>query len=393
MNVQQFLEEMKKLQENLLIYLEDESTNIDETLQSLSKIIDEIKIHEDQHKLMSFLHLLVKIANNHHRNPNFFEKIDKVLAIFQDDIKKYYSNTEIFNTFKSNKRILHKLLEQKIMVFDEYIAKKIIKGKYVKSHYPEYFLPEIRLFKNEKWFPKEEAYDCLSQELIDKINKEELPDDFYENRQTGENESLICKFIRNDSVIEFITYVTKNILSLNSEISPSIYETNHFLIKNNDNELTLIKYATFFGSIQIFQYLRMNGVELTPSLWLFAIHGKNADIIHLLEENHINPTDTNNSWSFDRELEIDPYSECNKESIKCHHIDISNYIQTNLMQKEKLENNFIQNIKNYNFSFIQSDLINEKSFCGICEYGYYSIANHLLKNNDIDINKILIEFQ
>ena len=35
----------------------------------------------------------------------------------------------------------------------------------------------------------------------------------------------------------------------------------------------------------------MNGVELTPSLLIYAIHGKNAEIIHLLEENHIEPED------------------------------------------------------------------------------------------------------
>ena len=33
----------------------------------------------------------------------------------------------------------------------------------------------------------------------------------------------------------------------------------------------------------------MNGVELTPSLWLFVIHGQNPELIHRLEEQHIEP--------------------------------------------------------------------------------------------------------
>ena len=48
---------------------------------------------------------------------------------------------------------------------------------------------------------------------------------------------------------------------------------------------TLIEYAAFNGSIQIFQYLKMNKVELNEELWSYAIHSGNAQIIHLLEEN------------------------------------------------------------------------------------------------------------
>mgnify|MGYP001150762002 CR=1 FL=1 len=389
MNPQQFLEEMKKIQENLLDYLDDES-NVDENLQSLYRLFEELKIHTDQHKLMSLLHLIVKIGNNHHRNPNFFEKIFKVLKIFQDDIKKYYSNTEIFNTFKSNKRILLFLLEEKLMIIDEYITKKIITGKYVTANYPQFFLPEIQPFKNEKWFPKNDNNN--TNKWIDEVIKGELPEHFYENRKTGENESFICQLIRNDSVEEFIAYINKNIISPNSKLKPSIYETNKFLIKkqsesnnssfsfgpkkNNDYQLSLIEYATFFGSIQIIRYLEMNGVDLTPSLWQFAIHGKNADIIHRLEEiqKDVSPDD--------------PYAECLKESIKCHHNDIANYIQNNLINKDNSQENFTQSLKNYNFSFIQIDLINDASYFDICKYGYYLIASYIVKTYDIDINKI-----
>ena len=47
---------------------------------------------------------------------------------------------------------------------------------------------------------------------------------------------------------------------------------------------TLIEYAAFFGSIQIFKYLVKNGVELYPSLWNFAIHGNNPELISFLED-------------------------------------------------------------------------------------------------------------
>lgn len=56
---------------------------------------------------------------------------------------------------------------------------------------------------------------------------------------------------------------------------------------NEKKSISIIEYASFFGSIQIFQYLIMNKVELKPSLWLYAIHSQNAELISLLEENKI----------------------------------------------------------------------------------------------------------
>ena len=43
---------------------------------------------------------------------------------FMKIIKKYYSNAEIFDIFKSNKRLLLFLIEQKLIVFDQYCYQK-----------------------------------------------------------------------------------------------------------------------------------------------------------------------------------------------------------------------------------------------------------------------------
>lgn len=112
---------------------------------------------------------------------------------------------------------------------------------------------------------------------------------FEENRRKGENDSYICQLIRNDSIEEFVSYTNRMNYSLTKSIIPSsIFETNSFLINKTTS---LIKYAAFFGSIQIFQYLLLNGVELRPKLWLYAIYGRNAEIIHLIEVNHVQPND------------------------------------------------------------------------------------------------------
>ena len=59
----------------------------------------------------------------------------------------------------------------------------------------------------------------------------QIPEDFYEKRKEGENDSHICSLIRNDSIIEFIKYVTENNYSLDYTITSSIFETNSFLLK------------------------------------------------------------------------------------------------------------------------------------------------------------------
>ena len=121
---------------------------------------------------------------------------------------------------------------------------------------------------NEEWFPNKNAW-------VENIKKE-LPTNFHELRKVGEDENFICKLIRDDNIKDFIVYVNKNNIQLNTPIKLSIFETNAFLIKKQNESqnkgITLTEYAAFFGSIQIIKYLQMEGEKLTPSLWLYAIH-------------------------------------------------------------------------------------------------------------------------
>ena len=127
--------------------------------------------------------------------------------------------------------------------------------------------------------------------------------EYDKKRDIGENEEILCQIIRNDLIDDLTTYVSQNEISLNSIINLSVFETNIFLI---DKNLTLIEYSAFFGSIQIFEFkhLFLNGIKLIiPSLWIYAIHGMNQEIINILEENN-------------------SFLKCIKEAIKCHHTEI-----------------------------------------------------------------------
>ena len=54
----------------------------------------------------------------------------------------------------------------------------------------------------------------------------------------------------------------------------------------------MIEYASFYGSMDIIRFMRVNGnVELTSNMWIYAIHSRNAELIKYLEDNHVSPPD------------------------------------------------------------------------------------------------------
>ncbi|KAK8844301.1 hypothetical protein M9Y10_024513 [Tritrichomonas musculus] len=382
--IEKYLEKNRNIQAKLLDFLDNE-----DNFQVLNQLFEETKLRDNQHELRLFLNFLLKIANNYHLNPDFFTKIEEILRYFKDDIKQY-TNHEIIDIFVSSKRILLFLIEEEVITVDEYFVKTITKEKYAKKKYPLFFLPEVKPFMNERWFPKYDPNEYrLRFNIWTKELMKELPENFYELRKKGENESFLCQLIREDLLVDFISHTSRTNISVNTKIKPSIYETNSFLIqKENESEngITLIEYAAFFGSIQIFNYLRMREVKLTSSLWLFVIHGRNSELIHLLEENLIEPILPISKHS--KKVEKS-YEKCFFESIKCHHNDVANYFLNNYLQIEDENSNetLIQSLKYYNFFFIKKENINESSFCHLCHYDYFLLVDYLLKSVDVDVNQ------
>ena len=257
---------------------------------------------------------------------------------------------------------------------DEFIAKQLSTVKRRNKNYPLYFAPELKPLMNEFIKPK----NIFPFYLIVEIEKEQS-EDFYVKRKIGENDEIICQIIRNDSLDEFIDYISKNDIQLDSIIQPSIFETNNFLLKNN--YVSLIEYAAFFGSKNIFQYLiKFNNVSsLETSIWNYAIHGGNAEIIHYLEENHIQPALNDKK----------EYEFFFKESIKCHFNDAANYIKNKYIKEDwnKSFDILINALKYYNFYYIQNELINDSSFGYLCKYDYFMLVQILLCEKEININQ------
>ena len=209
MEVKQCIDGIKNIQNNLLLFLDDKN-NEEENFLNLIELFEKHQIVQDHNKLYSFLYLLAKISNNHYRSTNFFQKIEKILTILKDPIKKFYKNTQIFSIFKKNRRIILFLIETQIISIDESILLEISDR--------DNFIINTNLI--QYLFPKS-------------LNTP--PENFYEERRIGENDTYLCELIRKDLIDEFITFVNKNEISLSSEIEKSLFETNLLLLKNEIN--------------------------------------------------------------------------------------------------------------------------------------------------------------
>ena len=410
MSISSYLEKMKQIQYNLLVFT-DRDQNKEENYQNLIDQFNGFQVRKQQSEIKLIFQLIMQISNNHHRSSNFFQKLEKVLLYFTDSFNKYFTNSEIFDLFKNNKRILLFLFKKKIITIDDYIKNYFSET----NDYKKYFEKELNNFVNQNSqkrvkkmrkkrqnkrhrdgdqddllfrFGRSETnnqqssqndilfkfrqnieisdYDEYEYEY-DYVTKEEDEDqDFEEQRKLGENDSFICSLIRKDAVQDFVNYLVNHSITFNSKVNHSIFETNSLLLKR---EATFIEYATFFGSVQIFKFLVSQGVPLTSSLWLYGIHGYSEEIIQTLERMQVKPDD-------------ESFEECYNEAIKCHHNDIANYLLKKFL---KSENNTCC-FQYYNFLLIQANML-EVCVSDLIKYDYYTFIKLLLQARKIDINQ------
>ena len=339
--IQDFMENMKHIQKELLNYLENDEIPLNDYLK-LIQIINDKKIFENKQEFKMVLYLISSISNSHFRTKNFLSKVDQLIKSLEPEIKKQFTNLTIFSIFKKNKRLIYFLLKEQIITIDTYLAKMLEDSYFVNRKYKEYLL----------------------------FNTDDT------KKQIGENEKALCEIIRNDSIVDFIIHINKTNIDISkTNIQASIYETNPFL-SNQNKEISLIEYAAFYGSIQIFNYLRSNHIELTPSIWLYAIHGNSPEMIQILEENKISPKEPKYF-----------YFRLFKQASRCHHNNIANYILEtyfNNVTEDDLIQIYHYNHRYYNFIGISDYSIYLKNVKNInfdlCKYDYFVFADFLSKS-------------
>lgn len=363
--VNEYLKEMKEYQQRILEFIDCNVNEIEEKFMNLCDLFKEKKNKDKKQYLEMIFNILVSIIDNHFREPMFFDKIKQILLFFKDSIKKYFDNEMIFEIFKSNKIILLFLIKQNILIIDQIVFEKITNGIGILQKYPEYFSPEL---KNVDFHYEYQE----SPEVTDP--------NFYDKRKSGENDNTICKIIREDSIEELIISINKGKIKINDNIPDSIYETNLLLLRN---EVSLIEYAAFFGSTQIFKYLYKNKAICKPSIIQTAIHSNNPEIIDFLQESNIN------------EKTMEYYFMCFDESIKCHHNQFADYFYSNYIYDSNQNQNtdvlkeksFFKSIKYHNFTYIYPEFIDKfHSFCYFCQFNYHYLVQIFLDTKESLIN-------
>ena len=370
MEIKEYFDQMKELHILLLTFIKNSEFENDD-LQILINFIKNHNIPNNREKFMNFLQLILQISNNHHRYPLFINKIEKILINFKEDIGRYFTDYDILRFFQSNKFILLFLIKENILhinnIFDEIIWTNDQNG----NQYFYFLIPEITKYVDEKKI-KKIKYDFDFT----------MTENYEEKREEGVNDSYISSLIRDDLVDEFISYINRKNISLKSVIKRSVFETNSFLIENDP---TLIEYATFYSSIRIFQYLKLNNVELSPSLWLYAVHSDNPEMIYLLEENKVN-------------LPQNTFISILKEAIKCHHNDIVDYITNNYsITNEIIDLIYEYSFRYYNYSLFPDDYENINSkyvfFYISINNNYKSLISSFLPNKMDEFNSIEVSIK
>ena len=259
MDVQIYLSKMQQIYNSFIEFL-DNDDSVEESNQNLKQLFIDHNIFKDKHEFKTIMHCISKISNYYFRRPNFFPKIEQVILILKPKMIEFFSNYEIYEIFKRNKRILLFLIKEKIVKIDESIYSSLTNKKNQKYDYFYYLYPEIKKIKDEKTDSNEQNDDKNKNkdELINNNEEEEIssnfeneeedekekfvkkllkesPEKFYKKRNEGENDDYICELIRNDSIEDFIIFVNKNDYSLKSQIKPSIFETNPDLFGEKNN--------------------------------------------------------------------------------------------------------------------------------------------------------------
>lgn len=360
MEIQEYINELKQIQHNILQYLDDpgEATQIfNDVCDSISKTGYKKNYHLFKHILL----LIVKLSNHHLRSPLFYTKIDEILKYLKDQVKQSFTNYEIFNIFKRNKRLLLFFVQTGIFQFDETLYNIIKSDKYSSRCYPDYFYPEIKDF-------------ILKEPKVEEEEEEtkEIGEDFYENRNKGENNSPLIQIIQKDSLEEFKSILEKDNLTIDTIISErSTFETNPHLLKNS---ASLVEYAAFYGAGKVFNFLIKQGVKMENFSTYCAVHGNNKDILKAIERRAFKDNSSKHSELLDY-------------SIRCHLNDLTAFIMKFWVKAKVAPSQCC--FRAFNFELFPNDLLNQENYVMAVKYDYIDIVKHFLNENEIDINPVI----
>ena len=80
MTIPQFVDKMKTIEKLFASYISCDD-KIEENYQNIKNFLDEHKILDNESDFQLFLRFLNMFSNHHHRTPNYFDKIEKIIQL------------------------------------------------------------------------------------------------------------------------------------------------------------------------------------------------------------------------------------------------------------------------------------------------------------------------
>ena len=250
---------------------------------------------------------------------------NKEILLYINDIKPNLLNDlsllrifiEILSGLINARPRIEQIILNIIEDFSDNIPKELILlfGKNIKILSIFYKRQIISIDDIKNWCGVE--YDLYAVKFENLLTDSNLKDGFDMNYNS--QSMIISKLIRKDNIDEFQEFAEKNNLDFNSKIEYSIIDYPTFNVRDAEKDMpTLIEYASFFGSGNIFKYLLLKNVEIGEKIMNYSVIGGNLDIIHILE-------DKNKTFSEDSLINAVKYSqnEIADYLIQNHNIQIS----------------------------------------------------------------------
>ncbi|OHS97528.1 hypothetical protein TRFO_36250 [Tritrichomonas foetus] len=301
------------LENKLLKYIDCEETETLLRFQSIETFLDDIDIIHSLDLYESFLILIADFSRTRPSQKQLMSKLDTLMILLTEkyQLKTCFRPSTIFTIFKKNKRMILYLYEHQFIKFS-------LIQKYFGDDY--YFLPE--LLKFEITFIEKKSriktllnassdyYIVIDQhdEVYHYLNKQkENMVKIVEKRKIGHVRKKLTKAIYEDNLNEFLKIVTTKNISLNSTIYLGYFE---YIPDLRHSSMTLCEMSMGMGSINIFRYLWVNKVEISEKSLLYAIIGRNSEIINVLHEE--------SSFKFNE--------QCFLKAIEYHYPEIIEYL-------------------------------------------------------------------
>lgn len=383
------LDNIQMIHEELVNFFDIEVEKTEE-LNAFLELLNHSDLINNSTDMYLFLQSLGTIFNFHYEPLSQFSYIKKIIQNLSDRIKTLLNQDQLFYIALKSKLYLMILLETNVL--DKYRFIQNLIHLEPKSELLLYLTPEV----NEYIESQRDNFDpIVKQHLLcpdisddedEQINSFERLnisiDEYIELREKGENTSKFCLEIRENNFNDFDIKMQKG-MEINMKLNNQLYDSCEYPLKE-DKMPNLFEYSAYKGSIEICKFLSLHEAKLEDQCWFYTIHGRNADLIHLIEE---------------LKIECD-YQKAFRYAIKCHNNAIADYIFNQYLDNNSIIPGIIEAIKSYNFSYLKIlipqldkdekkddlSIINELIRCGYC-----NTINHIisLNHNQIDLKECM----